>query len=205
MSSVATSVRGPEANEVRLAGVADVPPLAATLAAAFHDDPIFAWCFRDPTRRREILPSWFAAVLDANLAHQQIHTTSDVVAGAVWVPPDATEDEQLGETLCTVAEEYGERLASIFERMDAVHPHEPHHYLFLLGTRPEWQGCGIGSALLRPVLERCDRDGVPAYLEATTEDNQRLYRRCGFELIGEIAFPGGPSLWPMWREPTDRA
>ena len=33
---------------------------------------------------------------------------------------------------------------------------------------PELQGRGIGSALMQPVLERCDRDGMPAYLEATT-------------------------------------
>jgi GNAT superfamily N-acetyltransferase len=205
MSSAATSARSPEANEALVAGPADVPALAVTLAAAFHDDPVFGWCFRDPVRRREILPSWFEAIVDANLAHQQIRTTGDVVAGAVWVPPDAAEDEHLAETLCAISDEYGETLASIFEKMDAVHPHEPHFYLFLLGTRPEWQGCGIGSALMRPVLDRCDRDGVPAYLEASSERNRRLYRRYGFELVGEISLPGGPSLWPMWREPADAA
>jgi hypothetical protein len=30
---------------------------------------------------------------------------------------------------------------------------------------------GIGSALMAPMLERCDREGVRAYLDATSERN----------------------------------
>ncbi|MGB0096249.1 MAG: GNAT family N-acetyltransferase, partial [Solirubrobacteraceae bacterium] len=60
---------------------------------------------------------------------------------------------------------------------------------------------GIGSALMKPMLDRCDRDGMPAYLEATSERNRRLYLRHGFDVTGEIRLPDGPSMWPMWREP----
>jgi predicted GNAT family N-acyltransferase len=56
--------------------------------------------------------------------------------------------------------------------------------------------------LLREVLQRCDRDRTPAYLEATSPENVRLYRRHGFEVTGEICLPDGPSLWPMWRAPN---
>lgn len=62
-------------------------------------------------------------------------------------------------------------------------------------------GRGVGSALMRPVLETCDRDGVPAYLEATSERNKRLYLRHGFEVTDEIRLPDGPTLWRMWRAP----
>jgi hypothetical protein len=44
---------------------------------------------------------------------------------------------------------------------------------------------------------------TPAYLEATSEINKRLYLRHGFETIGEIRLPSGPSMWPMWREPRE--
>src|SRR5205809_572948 len=82
---------------------------------------------------------------------------------------------------------------------------EPHAYLFLLGARPRWQSRGLGSALLRTVLEQCDREGTPAYLEASSPDNRRLYLRHGFEVTGEIALPDGPSMWPMWRAPLELA
>ena len=55
---------------------------------------------------------------------------------------------------------------------------------------------------MQPVLAQCDREGVPAYLEATTRDSLRLYERLGFEVIGEFAPAGGPPLWPMWRHPA---
>jgi hypothetical protein len=42
---------------------------------------------------------------------------------------------------------------------------------------------------MRPVLEVCDRDWIPAYLEATSEDNSRLYLRNGFEEVGGIELP----------------
>jgi hypothetical protein len=45
------------------------------------------------------------------------------------------------------------------------------------------------------------RHGVPAYLEATSEHNRRLYARHGFEVVGELSADGSPSLWLMWREP----
>jgi ribosomal protein S18 acetylase RimI-like enzyme len=85
--------------------------------------------------------------------------------------------------------------------MEEQHPAEPHWYLFFLGTRPERRSRGLGSALLRPVLDACDAQGLPAYLEATSERSAALYVRHGFEVTGEIALPHGPSLWPMWREP----
>jgi ribosomal protein S18 acetylase RimI-like enzyme len=82
-----------------------------------------------------------------------------------------------------------------------VHPTEPHVYLFVLGARPTHQGQGLGSALLRHVLDRCDADGTPAYLEDTNTRNRDLYRRHGFAQTGEIRLPDGPPLYPMWRDP----
>ena len=85
--------------------------------------------------------------------------------------------------------------------MAAQHPEEPHWYLPFVGTRPDRQSRGLGSAVMRPVLDACDVAGLPAYLEATSERVARLYARHGFMIAGEIELPDGPSLWPMWREP----
>ena len=54
---------------------------------------------------------------------------------------------------------------------------------------------------MAPVLEICDRQRVPAYLEATSERNRELYLRHAFEVTGEINVPDGPTLWCMWRTP----
>src|SRR5213078_4575676 len=64
-----------------------------------------------------------------------------------------------------------------------------------LGTDPPRQGEGIGSALLAPVLELCDRDHVPAYLESSKEQNVAFYSRHGFRVTDELHLPKGPPVW----------
>ena len=90
--------------------------------------------------------------------------------------------------------------------VESMHPHEPHWYLATLGTAVEQQGKGVGGALMRPVLEHCDAEGIPCYLESSKERNVPFYRRHGFEVVKEVPLPGeGPLLWTMWREPQPAA
>jgi GNAT superfamily N-acetyltransferase len=85
--------------------------------------------------------------------------------------------------------------------LEDSHPKEAHWYLAILGTRPENQGQGIASEVLRPVLQRCDRDGCPAYLESSKESNIPFCQRHGFQVTHEIRVPAGPMLWGMQRPP----
>jgi RimJ/RimL family protein N-acetyltransferase len=91
------------------------------------------------------------------------------------------------------------RMQTFFERN---HLREPHYYIRTLGVATRFQGQGLGTVLLRPTLDRCDRDGVPAYLEASTERSAALYERLGFVHLGELQVPNGPRFWPMQRPPT---
>jgi GNAT superfamily N-acetyltransferase len=185
----------------RKAEEADVPTLANLLAAAFFDDPVFSWCFPDPAPRKRILPAAFRVFIDACRAADELYTTEGHVAGAVCVSPGFEPDEAELAALEEVAGEYAPRAGELSELMNAGHPHEPHYYLFFLATRPDLQSRGIGSAILERLLEPCDRGGIPAYLDATSEHNRRLYLRHGFEVTEEVPLPSGPSFWRMWREP----
>lgn len=186
----------------------DLPMLVETLVAAFVDDPVMTWCIPDPRRRPRILGAFFEIAVEVNQPFGELYITDPVpVAGAIWVPPgrqpSGEHAEQVASWFVEAADENAERAHVLLDRMNERHPQEPHDYLFVLGARPEWQSRGLGSALLREVLERCDREGRPAYLEASSEDNRRLYRRHGFEVTGEIELPDGPTMWPMLREPPD--
>ena len=94
-----------------------------------------------------------------------------------------------------------ERTFEIVALLDEHHPHEAHRYLWFVGVAPGAQGSGVGTALLEPVLAAADRAGEASYLEATSKDNRRLYERHGFEVVGELAVAGSPTLWAMWRAP----
>ena len=82
-----------------------------------------------------------------------------------------------------------------------AHPREePHWYLAIIGVDPVRQGYGVGAALLRSRLRRCDEEGLPAYLESSKLENVPLYQHFGFHVTGTLGLPeGAPVVNTMWR------
>jgi ribosomal protein S18 acetylase RimI-like enzyme len=199
----------PAGLSVRRATLADVPRLAQALASAFQDDPVIAWVFPDEHRRRAVLAAFMAFRLrKLAFPHDQVWMTAGGAAAAVWLPPPGRwqlSRAQRLRLLPPLVRFLGLRTASVLaglERMEARHPQDRSHwYLFILGTEPAAQGQGLASALLDQMLARVDADGMPVYLESSNERNLAWYGRHGFEVTNELVIPGGPRIWPMWREP----
>lgn len=183
--------------------------MAEAVARGFHDNEIWAWVVPDERRRVRLM----ARVYRRRLRHLymvrgEAWTTPDTVGGAFWIPPGQPK-RRLRDGLAEATALFpglGVRGARRGSRLDRVmaehHPTEPHWYLEVLSIAPEHQREGHGAALLSPVLERCDHDRVPAYLETNRESNLPYYRRFGFDLTQQVAPEGGPPLWLMWREPA---
>jgi len=65
--------------------------------------------------------------------------------------------------------------------------------LLALGTLPQYQRQGNGSALMQPVLSRCDAFSLPAHLETIFASNVRFYEHHGFQVRQIIQLPhSGP-------------
>jgi len=127
------------------------------------------------------------------------------VGGAVWYPPGQWPPP-LGRQLAALpgnARAFGRRLgpATALVRATAgVHPHRPHWYLAFIGVDPDWQGRGVGSALLRSRLTGCDAARADAYLESSKVGNVALYKHFGFEPTAVVPVPSGaPVITSMWR------
>jgi ribosomal protein S18 acetylase RimI-like enzyme len=199
----------PTGSSVRKATLADAPRLARALASAFRDDPVIAWIFPDEQRRRRVLPAFMEFRLrKLAFPHDEVWTTAGGAAAAVWLPPPGRwqlSRRQRLWLLPPLVRFLGVRTGSVLgglDRMEKQHPHDRSHwYLFILATEPAAQGRGLGSALLDQMLARVDADGMPVYLESSNQRNIAFYGRRGFEITGEVAIPGGPRIWPMWREP----
>ena len=197
---------------VRRATADDLGGMAAALSLSFHDDPVMQFLFRDaPPRPMRYSEQFFLREGARHLRHQEVYTVDGTPGAAYWDPPGhwKTNPLDIVRMAPLMLRGIGPRTVKALRglsRMEAAHAKHPeHYYLAVLGTRPDRQGSGIGSALLRPVLERCDQEGIGAYLESSKESNIPYYRRHGFEVTGEVQFPSGPTLWPMWRDPRPPA
>jgi ribosomal protein S18 acetylase RimI-like enzyme len=194
---------------IRRARSEDVPGIAEAMGAAFEDDPVVAWFWRRPSRRRERVAGWYDLVARTHyLEHGEVFVAEEEgeIAGcAMWSRPGSWRLSTRAELAATryAVPRLGLHLpfASVaMRRIEARHPDARHWYLSELGVRPQSQGRGLGSKLMFEILARCDHDGVPAYLESSTERSRALYERHGFRTTEVLQLPrAGPPLWLMWR------
>lgn len=196
-------------NGVITAGEADAGALSQVIADAFHDLAPSRWLIGDPDARRVILPWYFQLYVEQAMASGVVHTTTDRSAAALWF--------RVGEGTSGWPADYGTRLAKItgpwidrFVAFDAaLERHHPagvaHHHLAILAVRPDSQGQGTGTALLRAHHASLDAAGIPAYLEASGPRTRRLYLAHGYHDHGlPIHLAGGGLMYPMWRQHRDQ-
>lgn len=194
---------------VRQARPEDFGPLAAMLARAFYDDPVTSWFYPNPRRRLARVRRFFAIRLRQLADQELIFTTPDHSGAALWTLPgrwreDLRQSLMLLPMLPALLPRIVRSTRAVRE-IERRHPVAPHYYLSVLGTDPDQRGAGVGSALLSPVLERCDAAGVGAFLESSKQSNVDFYVRHGFSVTDRIELPDGPPLWFMWRAPTPGA
>jgi ribosomal protein S18 acetylase RimI-like enzyme len=196
---------------VRRALGSDARDLAVVLARAFEDDPVWSWMLPDETTRRGRL----GIVFDTLVRHVHLRNGGAELAAldgptgsvALWDPPGQwrLSFDVLLRQMPAFLRGFGTRLPAAFAALTTVerhHPGEPHWYLSYLGTDPVVQGRGLGGALMRSRLDRCDREGTTAYLESSKESNIPFYENFGFRVTREISMPRYcPPVWAMWRDP----
>jgi GNAT superfamily N-acetyltransferase len=190
----------------RAATTEDVPAVAACLATAFFDDPLWGhWTFPDErTRARDLVP-FMGVMAEMGLGEVWTDMTGAAESVTVWTPPGATYGTPEQEPLmaAVLADLFGSRAAelhALFEQFDENLPDGSYYHLEWWATHRDYAGRGLGSALLRENLERVDAEHLPAYLESTNPANLPRYESLGFRRAGEFAPPGGPTITTMWRE-----
>lgn len=190
--------------EIRSATADDRTAVIHTLVVAFAADPMARWAFRQPQEFLQLFPAYIDAYSPAYGCDGAM-CSRGYEGAALWLAPGVTPDESAFEALMTRMLENRDMspMMRVMEQMERFHPHQPHWYLPLLGVDPRCQGNGCGTALLQPILNRCDREGTLAYLESSSPRNINLYQRHGFEAIGKIQSDDSPTLIPMVRQPRN--
>jgi GNAT superfamily N-acetyltransferase len=195
--------------EITVAERGERERVAAAMTAAFMDDPVANWTTPADRHRRNVLRHFFRCYFDFHQGEGMVFVDPDRAGAAIWALPDrwrtsARQDLRIARAFAHPRHwPRAARVARGLLGLERQHPpRPPHFYLAALGVEPERQGRGLGSRLLEPVLEVCDSDGIPAYLESSKESNIAFYSRHGFRLGDELQLVrGGPTIWPMWRPP----
>jgi ribosomal protein S18 acetylase RimI-like enzyme len=195
----------------------DADALAAAMARAFSDDPPLVWVLRSPATRERRIRQLFKTTLRTDALGNHVTATVDVatagdriVGGAIWYPPGhwptpaARQLAALPGFIWAFGRSLG-RATALVRGVATVHPQRPHWYLAGIGVEPDWQGHGVGAALLRSRLRVCDAAHADAYLESSKVTNIRFYQHFGFETRRLAPVPtGAPPITPMWRSAADR-
>lgn len=190
--------------EIITASSGDRERALKTLVLGFAADPVARWIWPEPEKYLTLMPRFSEAFGGRAFENKTAYMADGGRAIALWLPPDVEPDGEtmeaiLGEGLRPeIADDIGEFLKG----MAAYHPHEPHWYLPLIAADPSWLNRGLGAALMKHALRRCDQDGLPAYLESSNPRNISLYERHGFKVIGEIQSGTSPVMTPMLRPPA---
>jgi GNAT superfamily N-acetyltransferase len=193
--------------QVRPAVSADRELVVGIFVQGFVDDPLLRFFFPDDPTYPRFATAFFGFLVDLNLDGGEIFLTGNGEAAALWTPPGGP-----GLTEPQIAERWETEVAPLLpdetlERMDRfeaaaerIGPPAGLRYLGVLATHPDHRSRGFARAVLAPVLERDDRDGIGAHLDTGTADNLPFYARFGFEVRGETDIEGGPHLWSLVRE-----
>jgi GNAT superfamily N-acetyltransferase len=171
------------------------------------------WLLPDPGARLDRLTGMFATIIGIeSLPYGGVDIVcagEEILGGAIWLPPGHWEPNMgvkiraaFGHWRAVASAEI--RAARLGRALASAHPRQPPHwYLKSIGIDPASQGRGVASLLLRSRLAHCDRDGQPAYLEASKPEGVPVYERFGFRRTGTVGMPaGGPAVTKMWREPA---
>lgn len=183
---------------------------SAVVARAFRDNPGMIAVVRtdDADERLRVLMTAMPYFVETVLRYgvgEVIRENGAIVAVSLSIPPGGYPLPLAGQWLgVRGALSGGVRRALRFGRVDGEmrrrHPKHRHWYLWFLAVDPPHQGRGLGSALLRSLASKADRDRMPCYLETDKLSSVRLYEKHGYKVSSETVPPGlGFRMWFMDR------
>lgn len=116
-----------------------------------------------------------------------------------WPDPEPwskAEEDEWDAFVATLPEGAASRFEAYGELKKRLVPETPHLYLGAIGVKPELQGKGVGTALLRAVAQAAAP--LPVWLDTQKEDNVRIYESQGYAVRAEANLQGIP-FWVMER------
>jgi ribosomal protein S18 acetylase RimI-like enzyme len=191
---------------IRLATEGELAEVGALIGLSFDQLVQCASLVPRPADRLRVMSDYFAMLTEHAFRHGRVDVIANgrgLEAAAVWFDRTGDMPEPPGyeRRLAALAGPHVHNFQALDEVFDANHPTDPHWHLAFLAVHPDHQDRGLGSALMERTHAELDAVGIPQYLEATNEQNIRLYRRHGYTQMDpfDIRLPDGTPFYRMWR------
>lgn len=190
----------------------EIPRLATSMSKAFFNDPMMEYLLTDENSRQKAT-TWMFEKLAAYCGKRgEVFTDETQTGGSVWLTPGNTTISPIGILLAGMWQmpfRFGLRGFMRFNKLDAMaskshkkHMPGDHWYLLGIGTDPDRQGTGIGTAAIEIGAAKAQAAGLPVYLETTAESNVPYYEKRDFKVVEEIAVDDELRIWSMVRNPS---
>ncbi|HSW57308.1 MAG TPA: GNAT family N-acetyltransferase [Dehalococcoidales bacterium] len=185
-------------------------PVIKMLSRAFWKYPLLTHFFPDESRRQAVAESVLAMPVYTCLHYGEVYVTSPGLEGAAAWTPSKNYPVSLWGLIRTVPVKYimgmsgAARMQSVDRLLNDIHrrlvPY-PHYYLEILGVEPEHQKKGFSSKLMKPMLQRLDRQKMDCFLETQDPQDVAIYQHFGFEIMEKSEIPDTPLVsWAMLRK-----
>jgi len=174
---------------------------AEVLGRAFTEYELLQYYFHDETKRHAVTVTFGLVALSVCLEYGEVYASSAKMEGvSAWLPPGKAPFGgwqiiclvplsvlfKFGRQGANRIQAYGRYVNNLHRKLVPY----PHWYLQIIGVDPAYQGQGFSSQLVRPMLERIDREHLLCFLETNIEKNVAIYQRFGFEVVSEDEIPG---------------
>jgi GNAT superfamily N-acetyltransferase len=179
----------------------------------FMDYPLFSYMVEDPYTRPRIYPYLFQLMVKHTVRFGEAYATSEDMEGiALWLPSEKSDISIWSNLsnggiglLLNAGIKVAYRSMVFTEFASRLHHDlltEPHIYLFQIGVKEGLRGKGYAGKLMRPIMERADREGLPIYLETHDPSNFPVYEHYQFETVRHEVIPDSEvNHWAMIRSP----
>jgi GNAT superfamily N-acetyltransferase len=204
-----------------------IAPVAELLADAFVDNAAYGFLFPDLASRKRRLADFFQRNLRTHLPYRCTYVwlpePDNVVATVTLRPPGGVPVSlwtmiRRGLVPFAVGNGWGavRRLFYLIEHTERIDKEASggrvHWHVHMMAVRPDRQGAGVGTRLLREVFAAeggPNGSQHPISLQTEREQNLRFYQRLGFEMQGDYELGGvigGQPFrtWTMLREAGKR-
>jgi len=185
----------------------DVGAAARTLAACFHDDPLYEHLFPDVSTRDRCLADFFYAYIMRSYNGSPMYSDSHRLGSFIMVcrKPDRrpfarrfAAESAFVMRILRIHKLYlpPRRLKRLFMIRNMLrgdwygwYATADYMYLSITAVHEGARGTGVFRKLIQPFLDCSDEDGLPITLETHNHKNTSVYEHFGFEVAKVIENP----------------